>query len=101
MRQRGAIVAVVYSFVCGETAYAYLGGFDPASSKFSPGSVLMEFSIERAILEGVRDYDFLRNQEEYKYLWGALDRRNRRILAWHSASVLPNPAFPEEVTYEH
>ncbi|MDQ6666332.1 MAG: GNAT family N-acetyltransferase, partial [Acidobacteriota bacterium] len=53
LRQNGTIGAVVYSFVTGTTAYAYLGGFDPALARLSPGSMLMEFSIERAIQEGV------------------------------------------------
>nr|MDQ2898498.1 GNAT family N-acetyltransferase [Acidobacteriota bacterium] len=33
LRRKGEIVAVVYSFVTGKTAYAYLGGFDPALAR--------------------------------------------------------------------
>ncbi|MGI8992070.1 MAG: GNAT family N-acetyltransferase [Bryobacteraceae bacterium] len=101
LRRQGIIAAVVYSFVTGTTAYAYLGGFDPELARLSPGSALMEFSIERAIQEGVREYDFLRKKEEYKYLWGAQDHASRRILAWHSGSLLPSSAFPNDEPREH
>lgn len=100
LRCRGEIVAIVYAFLRNERAYAYLGGFDPAISRLSPGSALMEFAIESALTEGAKEYDFLRRQEEHKYLWGAVDSQSRRLLCWHPSSRLPSPAFPEDEPYE-
>ncbi|MDQ6708246.1 MAG: GNAT family N-acetyltransferase [Acidobacteriota bacterium] len=100
LRRENEIVAVVYSFLNNDRAYAYLGGFDPAISRLSPGSVLIEFAIKSAVEEGVREYDFLREKEEYKHLWGAVDCQSQRLICWHSSSRLPSPGFPEEETYE-
>ncbi|MDQ6698780.1 MAG: GNAT family N-acetyltransferase [Acidobacteriota bacterium] len=100
LRRENKIVAVVYSFSNNRRTYAYLGGFDPAIARLSPGSALMEFAINHALDEGVREYDFLREKEEYKYLWGAVDCQSRRLLCWHSSSRLPSPGFPEDEAYE-
>ena len=100
LRYCGDIAAVVYSFLSRGTAYAYLGGFDPALARFSPGAVLMEYSVASALAEGAREYDFLRKREEYKYQWGGVDRTSRRVLLWHSGSRLPSPEFPEDESYE-
>ena len=54
----------------------YLGGFDPACCFESPGTLLIGHLIEQAIAAGVREIDFLRGAEAYKYAWGARDRCN-------------------------
>lgn len=73
------IVGVYYGFHHRTRAYAYLGGFDPASSYFSPGTVLIGHAISTAAAEGARELDFLRGAERYKYEWGASDRSNKSI----------------------
>jgi CelD/BcsL family acetyltransferase involved in cellulose biosynthesis len=52
----------------------YLGGFDPAFSRYSPGSLLLKHAISAAIARGAREFHFLRGQEDYKYRWNAVDR---------------------------
>jgi CelD/BcsL family acetyltransferase involved in cellulose biosynthesis len=42
---------------------------------FSPGALIMAYSIEQAILEGVREFDFLRGRDAYKSGLGAPSRR--------------------------
>jgi len=59
---------------------AYLCGFDQKFAKLSPGQVLFAYSIRYAIGEGFREYDFLRGGEEYKYMFGAVDRFNRNVV---------------------
>jgi CelD/BcsL family acetyltransferase involved in cellulose biosynthesis len=66
-------------------AYAYLGGFDPAFSEESPGSILMGHAIAEAVREGANEFHFLRGQERYKYDWGGVDRWNQRRLVSRSA----------------
>jgi CelD/BcsL family acetyltransferase involved in cellulose biosynthesis len=53
----------------------YNSGFDPAAgARWSPGMVLLARCIEDAIRTGVREYDFLRGRERYKYDLGGRDR---------------------------
>ena len=79
LRVAGAAVAATYGFVSGGRLYCYLSGFDPAVAKLSPGAVLLGWVIDEAIGEGVEEIDFLRGAEDYKYLWGGVDRMNFRV----------------------
>ena len=72
--------AAIYSFTTGSVLYCYLSGFDPALAKLSPGAVLLDWLIEQAISEGLTAVDFLRQPEAYKYLWGARDTFNLKIV---------------------
>jgi CelD/BcsL family acetyltransferase involved in cellulose biosynthesis len=76
----GQCVAVQYNFAANRRVYAYLAGFDPAWNRSSPGAVLLAHSIEDAIAEGDREFDFLRQAEEFKYSWGAVDQRTEQLL---------------------
>ncbi len=58
---------------CG-AALLYNSGFDPAKREASPGLALVARCIEEAIREGMREYDFLRGRERYKYDLGGRDR---------------------------
>ena len=71
--------AAIYAFTSGATLYCYLSGFEPELAKLSPGVVLLQHVIEEAVSEGLREVDFLRHPEAYKYLWGARDRINYAI----------------------
>lgn len=85
LRFNRELSAVLYCFhVHGRTSY-YLGGFDPALARFSPGTLLTEYAIEHAIREGAREFDFLRGSETYKYQWGAVDRPVYRIRIFPNA----------------
>ena len=68
------VFAAYYGFAAKGTAYAYLGGFDPAQPRLSPGAQIIAHAIEQAIAEGAATFDFLRGAENYKYAWGAVDR---------------------------
>ncbi len=52
----------------------YNSGFDPERRAASPGLVLVARCIEDAIRLGMREYDFLRGRERYKYDLGGRDR---------------------------
>lgn len=75
----GELAAVYYGFTHRHRAYAYLGGFDPRFSYYSPGTLLLGRAIEDALREGVREFHFLRGAEDYKYAWGATDRQTFRV----------------------
>lgn len=65
---------IYYGFAAKGRAYAYLGGFDPAQPRLSPGMQIIAHAIERAVAEGAASFDFLRAAEAYKYVWGAVGR---------------------------
>ncbi len=82
LRHCGSLIAVVYAFVHRQRAYCYLGGFDPAFSRFSPGALVLAYVLEKAISEGVAVFDFLRGEESYKADWGATKSVSSRLLLW-------------------
>src|SRR3990172_5862127 len=52
-----------------------MAGFDPeAGGRMSPGMVLLARCVEDAIGRGLKEYDFLRGRERYKYDLGGQDR---------------------------
>ncbi len=86
LRRQGQLVATMCIFCAhGRHAY-YLGGFEESLSRYSPGSALIHFAIERAIGERATEFDFLRQGESYKYEWGAIDRFTERLLVTSPAS---------------
>ncbi len=80
MRREGKTLSVLYLFTAGRKTFCYLGGFDPAEEQLSPGAVIIGHAINEAISEGMTEFDFLRGNEAYKYLWGCRDHQNYRIL---------------------
>jgi CelD/BcsL family acetyltransferase involved in cellulose biosynthesis len=72
------VAGVYYGFAGRTTAYYYLSGFDPDLERFSIGRVMVAHAIEEAHGAGAVIFDFLRGAEDYKYAWGASDRRTRR-----------------------
>lgn len=77
-------IAVLYGFIDAAKFWSYQTGFDPGVSRFSPGSLILEYTMTQLIGEGVRCFDFLRGDEEYKRLWGAQSSHSVRLLLWHS-----------------
>jgi CelD/BcsL family acetyltransferase involved in cellulose biosynthesis len=88
----GAPIAVQYNLAARGRAYAYLSGFDPAWAKFSPGMVLLKYSIACAIGEGAAEFDFLRKRETFKYQWGGRERVNRRLVLTRDSARLEEVA---------
>lgn len=76
----GVIRAAFYCFQLGPRVYYYLSGFDLAFSKFSIGNVTMSYAVERAMLDGAREFDLLRGDETYKFAWNAEERDTERLI---------------------
>lgn len=74
----GKPVAALYGFKYLSKYYAYLSGFDPAYSKYSPGQLLFSHAINKCIQEGLTEFDFLRGAETYKNRWNTMARWNRQ-----------------------
>jgi len=67
----GDIVSMLYAFRYNQKTFYYQSGFDPKYTKYSIGTVLLGCCIENAISKGMKEFDFLRGNELYKYDWGA------------------------------
>ena len=95
LEREGQVAGAIFGMAYKGRGYAYLGGFDPALGKSSPGTVLMWHAITGAISAGAQEWDLLRGREAYKYLWGARDRQNAKVrvsierLAARNASLSP------------
>lgn len=75
----GEDVASVFQFRTDGAVLLYNSGYDPARREAHPGLVLLARCIEHAASEGVREYDFLRGTERYKYDLGGIDRIVYRV----------------------
>lgn len=71
LTHEGAPAAALLTFYFGESALYYQAGWDPDSAlaALSPGVVLMASSIRDAIDGGLKYYEFLRGDEDYKSRW--------------------------------
>jgi CelD/BcsL family acetyltransferase involved in cellulose biosynthesis len=63
------IIAALYGFRFGDVYFAYQAAFDGAWGKYSPGYLLFTFAIEQSIAEGVREWNMMRGDQEYKLSW--------------------------------
>jgi CelD/BcsL family acetyltransferase involved in cellulose biosynthesis len=75
----GVPAASLYGLLYDGVFYFYQSGFDPAFSKYSVGVATMALSINLAIEEGAREFDFLHGDEEYKFHWTRQTRDLMRI----------------------
>jgi CelD/BcsL family acetyltransferase involved in cellulose biosynthesis len=75
----GQAAALLYCLSSPTTSHYYIGGFDPAFSKYSVGTVLIAHAIEDSIRDGKHMFDFLRGTEPYKYRWNVREHTNFRV----------------------
>jgi CelD/BcsL family acetyltransferase involved in cellulose biosynthesis len=71
---RGEPIAAYLNLVYGGRVMVYNSGLNPAHGQLSPGIVLLCHLIRWAAENGVRAFDFLRGNEEYKYRMGGVDQ---------------------------
>ncbi len=74
LRVAGTPVAAAFGFVDTDALYLYNSSYAEDASDASPGIVLLALMIERSIDNGLRRFDFLKGEEQYKYRLGAIDR---------------------------
>jgi CelD/BcsL family acetyltransferase involved in cellulose biosynthesis len=76
----GRRIAAGVSFETADALLYYNAGVDPDARDLSPGVLMVERYVRRAIERGIRRMDFLRGDEPYKYEWGAVDEPIQRLL---------------------
>ena len=75
----GVPVASLYVFKYGDVHYHYQSAFDPDYGKYSPGTVMLALAIKAAIEDGAVEFDFLHDNEAYKYVWARQERELIRL----------------------
>jgi CelD/BcsL family acetyltransferase involved in cellulose biosynthesis len=80
LRVGGRSVAASLHFETADSLLYYNAGVDPEARALSPGVVLLERLVRRAIERGKARLDLLRGDEPYKYAWGAVDEPIQRLL---------------------
>ena len=75
----GEAVAAEYSFDYRQKMYGYLSGFDPRFAVYGVQTLVQLKTLEMCIATGIREFDFLRGDEEYKSRWGTQARKNLEI----------------------
>jgi CelD/BcsL family acetyltransferase involved in cellulose biosynthesis len=76
----GRRIAAGISFETPEAILYYNAGVDPDARDLSPGVLMIDRYVRRALERGIRSIDFLRGDEPYKYEWGAVDHPIQRLL---------------------
>jgi len=69
LRKNNETIAVYYGYLAGHRVSYYQLGYDPRWADFSPGSVLLQETIREAFDGGLKEYNFLQGEEEFKYRW--------------------------------
>jgi len=75
----GQLAAGTIGFSFDGTTYLYNSAFDRTWGSLSPGMVLVAEDIRIAIEEGCAAFDLLKGDYGYKYRFGAVPRRVRRL----------------------
>lgn len=78
----GKPIAATFSFEFDNTFYLYNSAYEQTVARLSPGYILVSRLIEDAIERGVKQFDFLRGPQRYKYQFGArpLPLNNVRVM---------------------
>ena len=75
----GKAAGLIYQLRYRESASGYLSGFSVEMERYSPGTLLLDYALRRAIREGSSVWDFLRGREQYKFQWGAQELPKYRL----------------------
>ncbi len=76
----GQNAAAYLSFDYLDRMWVYNSGIDPHFSEYSPGWVLLGYLLQWANEQKRSEFDFMRGDEDYKYRFGAVNRRVVRVL---------------------
>lgn len=74
-------VAAGYAFKYRQKLFCYLSGFDPQFSEYHVGHLRHIHLIKHCIEQGLKEYDFLRGVESYKFRWNSSIKKNLEVRA--------------------
>lgn len=75
-------IAVSFAFPFGRTWTNHNWAYDFDHSRFSPGSLLIQFMISDAMAQGFEEFDFTRGDEPYKSRFANHVKRNTDLLLY-------------------
>jgi len=78
------MIAFRYGFIVDGVYYDYQTGYDPSFSEWRPGFIALAMVVQDLIDRGVRRFDFLRGDEEYKRHWASGDQKTYRYYVFPS-----------------
>ena len=70
LERNGQSIAANFSLRYRDTVYNLQMAFDPAHADEQPGNLVLTSVLRRWIQAGVRKYDFLAGDQQFKQLWG-------------------------------
>ncbi|HJP40407.1 MAG TPA: GNAT family N-acetyltransferase [Dehalococcoidia bacterium] len=79
LRLDGKPIAVLLGFEDKTTRYLYNSGYDPAHGRLAVGLLSKALALRGAIEAGLRSFDFLRGEEDYKRRLGGVARNIKRL----------------------
>jgi CelD/BcsL family acetyltransferase involved in cellulose biosynthesis len=82
LRVGGQAIAFDFGIEADGVFYVPKGGFDVEHRKLGPGQLLTHAGIERAFELGLRSYELLGQQDEYKRQWTSATRERLRCQAF-------------------
>lgn len=77
----GAMASGEFGFIYNGKLYAATAGRDIKYSRYSVGHLHYMFMVKEAIKRGLREIDFLKGSEPYKFYWTKLSRKYMNVLA--------------------
>ena len=80
----GELAAGTIGFAFDRTTYLYNSAFDRRWGVLAPGMVLVAEDIRLAIEDGCEGFDLLKGDYRYKYRFGSVPRRVRRLVVTRS-----------------
>lgn len=75
LRVESKVIGSIYCYLYKGKSYFYQTGYDLDWDKFSPGQIILAYSIEQAIADGAAEYDFLHGDHAYKLAWTDKSRK--------------------------
>lgn len=72
-------IAAKYTLKYNQKIYGCLSGFDPTYSSYSVGILVLMKLIEKCIEQGIKEYDFMKGDESYKFELADKTRRNLNL----------------------
>jgi CelD/BcsL family acetyltransferase involved in cellulose biosynthesis len=82
----GRPIAGCLSFVERDTFYYYVPAWEPEFAAYAPSTMLLAHLVERAFARGLRRFDFMLGEEEYKSAWATETRSTVRLLIGHGGT---------------
>lgn len=79
LRLDGNPAAQLYMFFYAGVYYYYQTALNMEYQRYSTGMLLTKLAIDDAIANGALEFDFLHDDEEYKYLWAERERELIRL----------------------